>query len=259
MTLQNTETADKIKAHHLQMTSKLNGLVNEFINIGVRDQSHTGSTSSCRDDELTEHPETANRFSELFEQIVEFLNCELKPHAMAEELYLYPITNDFKHSSDLISSMIDDHRQFETLIESLTTKTLKKQSDIILLSTCYSINKLFDLHAEKENKYIVEAISNNDSVDLAHVLNDMHDYVSNLSNKLTDNRLDVRTLAPAFRHETIFTKFEELQNGDLFVLINDHDPKPLYYQFKAEYADQFEWEYLMSGPSTWQVKIKKVG
>ena len=31
-------------------------------------------------------------------------------------------------------------------------------------------------------------------------------------------------------------------------LINDHDPKPLYYQFMMERTDEFTWEYLEEGP-----------
>jgi uncharacterized protein (DUF2249 family) len=48
-----------------------------------------------------------------------------------------------------------------------------------------------------------------------------------------------------------------LQPGESFRLVNDHDPKPLYYQFQAERTDQFGWEYLESGPDTWQVRISR--
>jgi len=39
------------------------------------------------------------------------------------------------------------------------------------------------------------------------------------------------------------------------VLVNDHDPKPLYYQFAAEYPDRFTWDYLEAGPEVWKVRI----
>jgi len=32
-------------------------------------------------------------------------------------------------------------------------------------------------------------------------------------------------------------------------------PKPLYYQFAAEQANQFEWDYLEQGPHVWRVRI----
>ncbi len=67
--------------------------------------------------------------------------------------------------------------------------------------------------------------------------------------------LDIRPLPPAQRHALIFQRFASLQPGEAFVLINDHDPKPLYYQFKFEYEGQFSWDYLEQGPEAWRVQI----
>ena len=72
---------------------------------------------------------------------------------------------------------------------------------------------------------------------------------------MTDPELDVRDHPPARRHDMILSTYEELRGGAGFVLVNDHDPKPLYYQFAAEYPDQFTWEYLESGPEIWRVRI----
>lgn len=71
----------------------------------------------------------------------------------------------------------------------------------------------------------------------------------------TDQILDVRALAPAHRHTTIFATYGELSPGDGFVLVNDHDPKPLYYQFDAEHNGDFTWDYLEQGPEVWRVRI----
>ncbi len=70
--------------------------------------------------------------------------------------------------------------------------------------------------------------------------------------------LDVRTIAPRERHPLIFKTFDTLEPGEAFELINDHDPKPLYYQFQAERSGQLAWEYLEEGPEVWRVKIGKV-
>ena len=50
--------------------------------------------------------------------------------------------------------------------------------------------------------------------------------------------LDVRPIPPAQRHPTIFQRFEALPVGKSYVLVNDHDPKPLYYQLSFEYSGQ---------------------
>ena len=70
--------------------------------------------------------------------------------------------------------------------------------------------------------------------------------------------LDVRALPPSERHRLIFETYGALKAGDDFVLINDHDPRPLYYQFDAEHSGQFTWKYLEQGPSTWRVRIGRV-
>ena len=67
--------------------------------------------------------------------------------------------------------------------------------------------------------------------------------------------LDVRREAPARRHELIFDTYERLTPGAAFVLVSDHDPKPLYYQFAAERPDRFSWGYLEQGPQVWRVRI----
>ena len=69
--------------------------------------------------------------------------------------------------------------------------------------------------------------------------------------------LDVRTITPRERHPRIFQLFDSLEVGEAFELINDHDPKPLYYQFQAERPGLLEWEYLEQGPETWLVRIGK--
>lgn len=69
--------------------------------------------------------------------------------------------------------------------------------------------------------------------------------------------LDVRNIQPRDRHPLIFKTFDDLAPGKTMTLVNDHDPKPLYYQFSAERAGKFDWKYLEEGPDTWRVAIVK--
>ena len=53
---------------------------------------------------------------------------------------------------------------------------------------------------------------------------------------MTDNfraTIDVRTIAPRERHPLIFRTFGDLAAGEALQLVNDHDPKPLYYRQAA--------------------------
>lgn len=69
--------------------------------------------------------------------------------------------------------------------------------------------------------------------------------------------VDVREIAPRDRHPLIFETFDSLAVDETFELVNDHDPKPLYYQFLHERSGQFDWEYLEEGPTTWRVVIRR--
>ena len=77
-------------------------------------------------------------------------------------------------------------------------------------------------------------------------------------NTTNEKTLDVRQTPPAQRHPLIFGTFQNLEPGQSFTLVNDHDPKPLYYQFQAEQTGKFNWNYLEQGPEVWRVEIGKV-
>ncbi|HKB87888.1 MAG TPA: DUF2249 domain-containing protein [Ignavibacteriaceae bacterium] len=70
-------------------------------------------------------------------------------------------------------------------------------------------------------------------------------------------QLDIRPVAPREKHPVIFKTFDALAAGESFELVNDHDPKPLYYQFEAERKNQFEWNYIEEGPRVWRVNISR--
>lgn len=74
---------------------------------------------------------------------------------------------------------------------------------------------------------------------------------------VTKSTLDVRTIIPRERHPLIFKTFDGLGKGEAFELVNDHDPKPLFYQFSAERPGQFEWSYLERGPEVWRVQVAR--
>lgn len=56
---------------------------------------------------------------------------------------------------------------------------------------------------------------------------------------MPDNQLDLRDVPPAQRHPKVFDAFEELESGEALTLVNDHEPKPLFYQMQNE-VDAFD-------------------
>jgi uncharacterized protein (DUF2249 family) len=69
--------------------------------------------------------------------------------------------------------------------------------------------------------------------------------------------LDVRDLAPRERHERIFDELASLATEQSLRLVNDHDPKPLYYQLMAEHPGAFDWTPDEQGPEVWSVIITR--
>jgi uncharacterized protein (DUF2249 family) len=58
---------------------------------------------------------------------------------------------------------------------------------------------------------------------------------------MTNETLDLRDVPPAQRHPKIFDAFDALDSGEALTLVNDHDPKPLFYQMQAE-VERFDAE-----------------
>jgi uncharacterized protein (DUF2249 family) len=74
----------------------------------------------------------------------------------------------------------------------------------------------------------------------------------------SESVVDARAIIPRERHPLIFNKFSSLKPGQSFVVINDHDPKPLYHQFQAEHENTVKWDYLKEGPYVWSVRIGRI-
>ena len=70
--------------------------------------------------------------------------------------------------------------------------------------------------------------------------------------------MDVRPIPCSIKHRLIIKTWLDLPIGGYFILLNDHDPVPLYYQFSAQWPEAFTWEHLLKGPDEFRVKITKI-
>jgi uncharacterized protein (DUF2249 family) len=73
-----------------------------------------------------------------------------------------------------------------------------------------------------------------------------------------DKVMDVRLIPCSIKHGLIIKQWLELPVGDHFILLNDHDPVPLYYQFAAQWPSAFTWDHLVKSPEEVRVKITKL-
>jgi len=79
-----------------------------------------------------------------------------------------------------------------------------------------------------------------------------------MTDTASSNRIDVRAITPRERHPLIFSTFRALAGAQSMEIVNDHDPRPLFYQMQSERPGQFSWDYLESGPEVWRVRITRV-
>jgi uncharacterized protein (DUF2249 family) len=73
-----------------------------------------------------------------------------------------------------------------------------------------------------------------------------------------DRVLDVRDIPCSIKHGLIIRTWLEMPVGQHFILVNGHDPVPLFYQFSAEWPNTFTWEHVAKGPEEVRVKITKL-
>ena len=73
-----------------------------------------------------------------------------------------------------------------------------------------------------------------------------------------DNVMDVRPIPCSIKHGLIIRTWLDLPVGAYFILLNDHDPVPLFYQFSAQWPGTFSWQHLVRTPDEVRVKITKL-
>ena len=74
----------------------------------------------------------------------------------------------------------------------------------------------------------------------------------------TQTELDIRSVEPKHRLETIMGAYQSLPAGGTLDLTVDHDPKCMYYTLAALHGEEtFAFEYLEDGPEVWRIEVRK--
>ncbi len=193
------------------------------------------------------------------------MDREILPHAVAEEATIYRAAA-LAGMADIVSEMTAEHATLSEATRRLAGAVTAAEA----ARHAEQIGRLFERHVAKENDVLLPGLLASPGADLPALLADMHRRVERAAPRerppspapgrpraaqAGEQELDVRILPPARRHESIFAAYGALAPGTSFVLVSDHDPKPLRYQFEAEHAGRFTWDYLEAGPATWRVRI----
>lgn len=73
-----------------------------------------------------------------------------------------------------------------------------------------------------------------------------------------NEELDLRQVERFRRHPLVFAKFDALEVGESFVLMNDHDPVPLHGQMEAMRPQQINWEYIERGSGIFRIRVTRI-
>lgn len=212
----------------------------------------------------------ATNLIELLDGLTAFLTGELLPHAAGEDRTLYPALDPIiREQGSPTATMKVDHeyigeyvRQIAATAGSVRAASEHERAALArqLARQVVQLQTLFTVHLAKEERVylplVEQAIS---AADQQVLLAALHEEAASATTSAASasETLEVRHLPPARRHQVILQRFDALPVGGSFVLVNDHDPKPLYYQLVAEYAGQLLWQYLEQGPEVWRVRMGK--
>lgn len=74
-----------------------------------------------------------------------------------------------------------------------------------------------------------------------------------------ERTLDLRDVPPAGRHPKIFDAFGELDGGESLTLVNDHEPRPLFYEMKTEVdsVDPERYSVVQVGPEEYRAELPR--
>lgn len=116
------------------------------------------------------------------------------------------------------------------------------------------LEALLDVHMEKEERVYVPLMEAHLSADERRALLEKMDV--HVAATGAERTLDARAIPPRVRHEEIFAMFARLAVGESFILVNDHDPRPLSYEFAERYPGRFRWVDVER--PLWSVRITRI-
>ncbi len=197
--------------------------------------------------------------------LIAFLEGELLEHARAEHEHLYPAVDEVVRQHGRATATMDiDHEAIEKRVHEVTValerlrlateRRDRAEAKRIIREALLRLEALLDVHLEKEERvYLPLLEAYLDAGEQRELLGKLDERAELPTSGPT---LDVRSIPHAMRHEEIFARFGRLRIGEAFVVVNDHDPRPLAYEFSQLHPGAFQWEDLERGP-LWRVRITR--
>ena len=201
--------------------------------------------------------------------LLALLQGELLSHARAEQTDLYPAVDRLVHDHGRATATMDiDHEKIAVQVTHIAAaverlraareRMPRIEARTELREALLRLDTLLDVHLEKEERVYVPLLERHLSKEEQDALVQRFHVTEDVASAAPVGELDVRHVPARDRHARIFETFDRLPVGGSFTLVNDHDPRPLSYQFAADRPNAFNWEYVERGP-VWRVRITRTG
>jgi len=184
-------------------------------------------------------------------RLVTFCTQRLLRHLEVTDQVLYAVAAGAAETRLLVRALRIQHRLITKEIENLNRAD--GRADLVV-AAAHALLTLLEECLQIETLVLLPAIAALPGVDLATLVEDT-DILLQGGILARPEILDVRDIPHGQRHPRIFALYARLTPGESFVLVNNHDPKPLRREFQATYPEQFSWEYEHAGPTQWRVRI----
>lgn len=187
------------------------------------------------------------------EALSDFCTHRLVRHLLATDRVLYSAAAGAAETRLLVRAL----RSLHELAAIRITDLGRADSSAEVAASAHALLGLLEVCHRVETEVLIPALAVLPGVDLPALADDLDTL---LRGGVLDIPavLDVRDIPQGRRHPRIFGIYARLTPGESFVLVNNHDPKPLRREFRAAYPGQFGWEYLEAGPDRWRIRIERL-
>ncbi len=186
------------------------------------------------------------------DRLLRFSSARLLRHLTATDRTLYGVAAGAAETRLLVRALRAHHRLIADRIADLDHASSAAE----ITAAAHALGTLLGACQRIERDVLLPALAGLPGVDLPALVEDATILLDGGTLE-TPEVLDVREIPHGRRHPRIFGTYARLAAGQSFVLVNNHDPKPLRREFQATFPDQFGWDYLETGPDRWQVRIAR--
>ncbi|MEU9647459.1 DUF2249 domain-containing protein [Streptomyces sp. NPDC048110] len=181
---------------------------------------------------------------------VEFCTGELRRHLAATEQTLYAAASGAAGTRLLVRALRTTAGALDRRIDGLAG-----DGDAASVAAgARAVEAILDVHLTTEETVLLPALADLPGADLPGLVADLTTLLEG-GRLETPSVVDVREIPHGQRHPRIFARYARLAPGEGFVLVNNHDPKPLRREFEATQPGTHTWDYVESGPDVWRVRI----